>query len=259
MEPSGDQKRAVRDRFEAASERYAASPVHAAGVDLERMLEEAALRGGERVLDLGCGPGHTALAFAERGCDAVGLDLSEAMLAAARRLAAERGLDRVEFRCGDVEAIPFPPGSFQVVTSRFSAHHYPDPHAALREAARVLQPGGLLLLTDSTAPTDPAQDTFFNTFELERDPSHVRNHSVDAWIAMAGDVGLRAHCVLRWELELDFAAWIERNGASAERAQHIRTTFRAAPPGVRRAFGMRTGDEPTFSIPCGLIAAAKPS
>ncbi len=105
------------------------------------------------------------------------------------------------------------------------------------------------------APADPAQDTFFNAFELERDPSHVRNHTVHEWLALAQEAGLSARCVFRWNLELDFRDWIARNGASEERAAHIRTTFRAAPPQVRRAFGMHTGDEPVFSIPCALIAA----
>lgn len=248
-----DVKQSVRNRFGAAAVRYADSPVHAAGPDLERLLREAAVQGGERVLDLGCGPGHTALALAARGCEVVGLDLAAPMLDHARRLAAERGLQSVRFERGDVEALPHPRGAFDRVTSRFSAHHYPEPQAALREVARVLRPGGLFLLSDTVAPEDPTQDTFFNAVELLRDPSHVRNHSPSQWIAMAAGAGLALEPVDTWRLELDFDAWIARMGTPAAAARQIRATFHAAPSAVRAAFGMRSGREPVFSVPVALF------
>jgi ubiquinone/menaquinone biosynthesis C-methylase UbiE len=248
-----DVKHSVQSRFGAAAVRYADSPVHATGVDLERLLREAGVRGGERVLDLGCGPGHTALALAARGCEVIGLDLTEPMLEQARRLAAERGLRTVRFERGDVEALPYPEGAFDRVTSRLSAHHYPDPQAALCEVARVLRPGGVFLLSDTIAPEDPAQDTFLNAVELLRDPSHVRNHTPSQWIAMAARAGLGLEPVASWMLELDFDAWIARMGTPAAAARQIRATFRAAPSAVRAAFGMRSGREPVFSIPLGLF------
>jgi SAM-dependent methyltransferase len=100
----------------------------------------------ERVLDAGCGAGHTALAFAPRVAEVVALDLTEAMLAQGRKLAKQRDLTNIMFQRGDVEKLAFDDASFDLVTSRYSAHHYPHPLAAVRECARVLRPGGRLLL-----------------------------------------------------------------------------------------------------------------
>ena len=146
--------------------------------------------GAERVLDLGCGAGHTALTFAPRVAEVVAVDLAEAMLEQGRRLARERGIENVDFRLGDVERLDVPDGSFDVVTSRFSAHHYPAPERALAEVVRVLCPGGTFLLADSVAPEAHGCDSFLNTLEVLRDPSHVRDHRVSQWEAMFSEAGL---------------------------------------------------------------------
>ena len=109
--PSPTVKQAVESHFSPVAAKYASSVVHAQGDELEMMLDLAAVIGSERVLDAGCGPGHTALTFAPHVAEVVGVDLSDAMLAQGRQLAAERSLTNVEFREGDVEALPVEDGS----------------------------------------------------------------------------------------------------------------------------------------------------
>ena len=171
-------KQAVEAQFSAAAAAYATSGVHAGGPDLEAMLIAADAHGTERVLDLGCGAGHTALFFAPHVAEVHALDLSEPMLEQGRRLAAERSLSNLHWHCGEAESLPFPDAHFDLVTSRQSAHHYEDLDRALAEVARVLKPGGKFLVVDSVAPEDHAGDTFLNTFEILRDASHVRDHRV---------------------------------------------------------------------------------
>ena len=168
----------IQQRCGAAALRYAQSEYHGAGPDLAAMLEAAALRGGEHVLDVGCGAGHTALCFAPHVAEVVALDLTDAMLEQTRALAASRGLANLRCERGDAHALPFEDASFDVVTCRVCAHHFARPGHAVREAARVLRPGGRYLLVDSVVPDDAAQDTFLNAIEWLRDPSHVRNHAV---------------------------------------------------------------------------------
>src|SRR5262245_55828405 len=84
-----DVKQSVQRQFGAVAANYATSPVHRGGPDLDAMLAAATPRGHERVLDAGCGTGHTALAFAPLVAEVVGADLTEAMLEQGRRLAAE--------------------------------------------------------------------------------------------------------------------------------------------------------------------------
>jgi ubiquinone/menaquinone biosynthesis C-methylase UbiE len=148
MEPDVDLKESVQRQFGAVAASYSTSAVHTGGPDLTALIAAAALRGTERVLDAGCGTGHTALALAPNAATVVGVDLTPAMLAEGTRMAGERGLTNVQFVRGDVERLEFPAASFDLVTSRYSAHHYPRPLAALREFARVLRPGGRLLLPE---------------------------------------------------------------------------------------------------------------
>jgi len=101
------------------------------------LLDELGVQGGERVLDLGAGPGMVTAAAAGRGAAAVGIDFSPSMVEEAR--ARHPGL---EFQQASADALPFPDASFDVVTSNFMLHHVGRPEQVLAEAARVLRPGG---------------------------------------------------------------------------------------------------------------------
>src|SRR5712692_6967052 len=171
----------ARQQFGAVAAAYVTSSVHATGPDLEALVQAAAPTGAERVLDLGCGAGHTALALAPLVRSVTAVDVTPEMLDVASELAKARGAANVSFREADATALPFDTSSFDLVTSRYSAHHYSDPAAALAEVERVLGPAGRFLLVDTVAPEEPALDTFFNAVEILRDPSHVRNCRISEW------------------------------------------------------------------------------
>jgi len=248
-----DQSDSIRDRFGPAANAYAHSAVHVGGPDLEAMLAAGELEGRERVLDVGCGPGHTALAFAERVEEVVALDLTPAMLEQGRRLAAERGLHNVRFERGDASSLPFEANAFDVVTSRLSAHHYADPDLFLGEVARVLMPDGRFLLVDIVAHEDPASDTFLNAFELLRDASHVRDHSVSQWESMFQRAGLLPESLGSWPIRQEFDPWVERIGTPPDAVTGLRAVFDAAPDEVRRAFDIRGRGDYAFSLTSALL------
>jgi SAM-dependent methyltransferase len=248
-----DQTQSIQDRFGAAAARYAASAVHRGGPDLDAMLAAGVATGRERVLDLGCGPGATALAFAERVASVVAYDLTPAMLEQARHGAAERGLANVRFEQGDAARLPFPDASFEVVASRLAAHHVADPVAMVREAARVLVPGGVFLLSDTVAPEDPARDSFLNAFELLRDPSHVRDHRISEWMAMLRAAGLAPACLGRFDIRQEFEPWVARIGTTPEAQIGLRALFDAAPDEVRAHFGIRAGGDYAFRLDCAVL------
>jgi len=248
-----DQSDSIRDRFGRAAAAYAQSAVHVGGPDLDAMLAAGELEGVERVLDVGCGPGHTALAFAGRVAEVVALDLTAPMLEQARRLAAERGLRNVRFECGDARALPFESDTFDVVTSRLSAHHYADPATFLGEVARVLAPGGRFLLVDIVAPEDPASDTFLNAFELLRDASHVRDHSISQWESMFRRSGLVPEVLGRWPLRQEFEPWIARIGTPPHAVTGLRALLDAAPNEVRRVFDIRPRGDYAFTLTAALL------
>lgn len=120
-----------------------------------RLVGDARLRNGLRVLDLGSGTGYPALLAAQTvGVDGsvVGIDLADHMLTIAKRKAERLGLHNVMFRVGDVTTLPFESTSFDAVTSRFCLMFLPDIPKAAAEIARVLKPGGWLAAAVWSAP-----------------------------------------------------------------------------------------------------------
>jgi ubiquinone/menaquinone biosynthesis C-methylase UbiE len=232
---------------------YATSAVHASGPDLRALVEAAALTGRERVLDIGCGAGHTALAVAQAAAHVTAVDLTPEMLEVAAGLAAERAIANVEFRLADVAALPFADDSFDLVTSRFSAHHYAAPTRAVAEAARVLRPGGRFLLVDTMAPEDPALDTFYNAAELLRDISHVRNWRISEWRGMLSDAGFASETLMEMMLDLNGDAWVTRMQTPPPQVAAIHALFAAAPPAAIDRFRLRLGAGWGWSIPVALL------
>lgn len=113
-----------------------------------RLMEAAAIRSAERVLDIGCGAGHSSLSAARQATDGsvLGVDLSSRMLKLARQRAKEEGLDNVEFIQADAQVHPFEAASFDVALSSFGSMFFNDPVAAFGNVAAALKPGGRLVL-----------------------------------------------------------------------------------------------------------------
>lgn len=139
------QRRIQRYGWDRAADRYeplwAASlaPGHAA------MLDAAALRPGERVLDVACGTGVVTAAAAQAvgpGGDVLGVDLSARMVDAARARRVSQGAGAMRVERMDAEALDLPDAGFDVALCAFGLMYLPDPEAALREMRRVLRPGG---------------------------------------------------------------------------------------------------------------------
>lgn len=135
---------------------------------LRRMtVDQALIKTGDSVLDVGCGTGEVTLvakARAKHG-KVYGIDPAPEMIAVARKKAARKGLE-IDFRVGVIEALPFPDSSIEVVTSSLMMHHLPDDLKArgLMEIYRVLKPGGRLLIADFMRPTGSFLNHLFFAF-----------------------------------------------------------------------------------------------
>lgn len=121
------------------------------GTAAPKLVRFAGVAPGAKVLDVACGTGVAALTAARVGAEVTGLDLTPPLLERARQNAELMGL-RATFVEGDVEALPFPDASFDVVLSQFGHMFAPRPQVAIAEMLRVLRPGGTIAF--STWPPD---------------------------------------------------------------------------------------------------------
>jgi SAM-dependent methyltransferase len=112
----------------------------------DHVVRSARIRAGERVLDVACGTGNTALMARARGAAVTGLDLTPELLAVARRRAAEADLGGIEWVEGDAERMPFPDGAFDVVVSSCGLMFAPDQQKIADEVARVTKRGGRIAI-----------------------------------------------------------------------------------------------------------------
>jgi demethylmenaquinone methyltransferase / 2-methoxy-6-polyprenyl-1,4-benzoquinol methylase len=130
----------------------------------ERAADRAELEPGEMALDVCCGTGDLALALAERVGRygrVIGSDFSEPMLDLAREKARGRGVDQVRFEWADALALPYDEESFDAVTVGFGVRNLADLEHGVLEMARVLRPGGRLVILEITQPQRPPLSTFF--------------------------------------------------------------------------------------------------
>jgi ubiquinone/menaquinone biosynthesis C-methylase UbiE len=253
-----DVKATVQQQFTQVAVNYRTSSVHALGSDLQQMVALAALTGDEDVLDAGCGAGHTAMAFAPHVHQVVAYDFTESMLEQVRSVAEERQLINVLTKQGDVESLPFPDAVFDLIVSRYSAHHWPHPVQALREFHRVLKPRGRLILDDIVSWDDaPVLDTFLQSIELIRDPSHVRDHSPSQWLEMFNRAGFAAQLTLQWNLPLAFIPWVERMRTPAVQVDVLKRLMAGGSAEVQAAFAIESNCN--FSIPSAIFMAEKRS
>jgi 2-polyprenyl-3-methyl-5-hydroxy-6-metoxy-1,4-benzoquinol methylase len=131
-------------------------------------LDQAAReRPGGRALDLGCGTGVVALALARRGFEVVGVDHSPEMLALARQKVAGAGL-QAELETGDVRSLRFGDREFDCITIQGLLHHLEELDPCLREATRVLRPGGFLYVSEPMREATPVKRFLLAVWTLHR-------------------------------------------------------------------------------------------
>ena len=243
----------VQDQFDPQARAYLTSAVHAAGPDLLAARERVAhnLRADAVVLDVGTGAGHLSFTLAPLARRLVALDPSAGMLATVRRSAAERGLAQIETCEATAAALPFAPASFDLVCTRYSAHHWFDIPRALGEMRRVVKPDGFILVIDLLADDHPLVDTHLQSIELLRDTSHVRDRGVAEWHALLTQSGFAAIEYETWNTRLEFASWVQRMRTPEALVTAIRMLQAAAPTEVRLALNIEA--DGSFTPRTGLF------
>jgi ubiquinone/menaquinone biosynthesis C-methylase UbiE len=245
----------VTDQFGPRAAAYVLSAVHAQGDDLLRLVEMVRGHEGAPALDIGCGGGHVSFNAAPHVAEVVAYDLSEEMLRTVAVEASQRGLADLRVCGGTVARLPFADRAFDFVFSRYSAHHWRDLGGALGEARRVLRPGGAGAFIDVVAPGDPLLDSFLQTAELLRDPSHVRDYASGEWEAALQGAGFIVERVTMRRLRIEFSSWIARIGTPDLEASAILALQRKMSKDVVDHFAIEEDGSFTVDVAAFEIAA----
>ncbi|SDS14128.1 Methyltransferase domain-containing protein [Halopseudomonas xinjiangensis] len=250
-----DHQQLIEQQFGDRAQAYLDSEVHAQGAELQMLAGIVREHPVAQVLDLGCGGGHVSFSVAPWADSVIAYDLSESMLSTVRSAATARGFANVKVQQGAAERLPFADDSFDFVFSRYSAHHWSDPAAALREVRRVLRPQGEAIFVDVVSPGVAVLDTHLQSIEVLRDASHVRDYSVNEWLSFITSAGLIASGHSMQRLRLDFASWTARMRTPELLRQAIRALQGAVGEEVRRYFEIEI--DGSFSADVAVLRSRK--
>lgn len=229
----------VVGEFTHQAETFHRSAVAIAPDLLDRIVHLAAPAHDESWLDAACGPGAVARALAPHVGRVHGVDATPAMVQVASREAAARGLGNLTVSLGDVTELAFDDGSFDAAVTRFSLHHIPVPGRVIAELARVVRPGGRVVICDSEADEDVEAFACSQEIERLRDPSHWASLTAAGLHAAGAAAGLTLEREEVVEIEIDFDDWLARGSGAANAPVIERALTRA--PATMRHFAVRSG------------------
>ncbi|HZQ15418.1 MAG TPA: class I SAM-dependent methyltransferase [Gaiellaceae bacterium] len=182
------------------AEAYRTSAVHAAGEDLDLLVEWCEPGPGVTAVDVATGGGHVARRLREAGATVVTVDPAPGMQADTTAPA---------------ESLPFADDSFDVAACRLAAHHFADVNAAVRELARVAKQR--VVVCDNTFVSVLSEQA-----DRLRDPSHVRNYSVEEWRVLFESAGLEVADERFMQRPLEIEPWLARAGCVGDDAERVR-------------------------------------
>ena len=211
----------IREEFTHQTDSFADSPAMNAAEILGALVELAPADPGARWLDVACGPGLIARALAPRVGSVLGVDLTPAMIEKATAETEAAGLDNVGFGIGDATALGLGDDSFDGAITRFSLHHIPVPMRVLEEMARVVRPGGLVVVGDHLTDSDGEAAAWHQEIERLRDPTHWASPTPERLRAMGKAAGLLADSERVVPIELDYEEWLGRGSGGAAAAALI--------------------------------------
>ena len=249
----------ILDQFTRQATPFSTASTITDAAALKLIVETSEATSGDTVLDVACGGGVVACAFAPHVKHVTGFDMTPAMLARGSEHARELGLTNLSWRQGDATSLPFADGAFSIVLTRFSLHHFPDPLAVLKEMVRVCAAGGMVVVCDMYASIDPVKAATFNRLETLRDPSHVRCLSLPELRELFARVGLPAPRQANYELRDSVRNLLKRSfpnpGDDVEITamfdRHVDDDNLGIPP------AHRDGGEIFYAYPAVILAARK--
>ncbi len=171
---------------------------------IEMLIEFSGATKLDTVLDVACGPGLVACEFAKIAGQVTGIDITAKMIEQAEIRQRDNGLDNISWNVGTAFPLPYKSDSFSIVVSRYSFHHFLNPHAVLHEMIRVCKPDGIVLIADAAIPDNKVDA--YNQMEKLRDPSHTRALSHSQWEQLMRQSGLKNVKCGKYKVDMELEA-----------------------------------------------------
>ncbi|MGN6275604.1 MAG: class I SAM-dependent methyltransferase [Solirubrobacterales bacterium] len=222
----------IRAEFTHQTESFARNRIATAAETLDVVVDLVPEDREASWLEVACGPAVISRALAAKVGRVRGIDLTPAMVEKAREEAAREGIGNVEFSVGDATALEFEDASFDGAVTRFSFHHIPAPQRVLGEMARVVRPGGWVIVSDLLTDEDAAAQAWHQEIERLRDPSHWATPAPARLRAMGEAVGLEPESERLIPIELDYEDWLARGSGGEPAGELIDRLLEEAPPGA---------------------------
>ena len=242
-----------RPAFDDRVSGYAISQTHRDGPTLQPTVEFTTAHKNNRVLDVSTGTGFTAHALLRTGAEVVATDISQGMLR--HTLASPSSL--LTGALSDTHRLAFANNVFDAVSCRHAFHHYIDGPAAMHEMARVVRPGGRVVVADTIAPEADTAARVMHEIEKIRDPSHVVNRSVADLLGLFESAGLDPVQTKLAETELLFDPWCDRTAVDKKTRDGLWDKF-TRDKATKLMFSVHESDQHrTFSWPNAIIAGVR--
>ena len=252
-----DITRLSQQQFSAQALGYSQSHVFNAGADLDAIAAMASDVQANIAVDIGSGAGFTAFAVSPFAHTVLSTDLALPMLQHAIQNAESRGLTNVAPVLVSAESLPFANNSVGLLTCRLAAHHFSDVTIGVSEWARIIEPGGAMILVDTVTPEDTDVAAWMNDIELRRDPSHSRDLSVLQWVDLLTANGFTIEETVLMKIPLEFDDWVKRSATPPDVIEKMRADYVNASDLVTEAFGIESDGPLQFFWPCLVLRASK--
>ena len=253
------QRARILDQFTRQAIPFTEIPSHSQDDTNRLVIETAGIGPTDEVLDVACGPGLITCEMARAARHVTGIDLTPAMIEQARLRQERLGLANMGWRTGDAsEPLPFADGSFSVVATRYSFHHFLEPAKAFAEMVRVCRPGGTVCVTDVFV-SSPEQGAAYDELETLRDPSHVRGLSLGELTGLFDSAGLTELRTAFYKVEMEVETILAASFPNPGDADKVRRLFEADLDTNRLGLGAtRRAGKIVYAYPIAVVAGRKP-
>lgn len=223
---------AIRQEFTYQASSFGTSPAMTSAETLGALVEMVPDDPKGSWVEMACGPGLISRAMSGRVGSVVGIDLTEAMLEEAERAARAEGVQNVSFVLGDAASVDFEDASFDGTITRFSFHHIPAPIRVFREMARLVRPGGWVVIGDQITDDDPDGAAWHQEIERLRDPTHWASQRLSVLREMGAAIGLELDEESLIPINIDFDEWLSRGSGGPGAAPLIDRLLSERPEGA---------------------------